>query len=232
MNVDNPSLKKYLSQEDWANLEIVWDYLKVRHDLADKADAMVIGGAALMTDMAQCGAELYHRGLADRIVATGFTAKNAVMTESEAALIARVLKANGVPESAIILDQQASNTGENITHSARLLSELDENSKVILVHKPFMTRRFLATAQATWPQPQPQFFVTSIDMTLKDYFVVHHQAYPDDPLRMIRSMLGDYERIRDYPKLGYSTKQEFSEAAEGAYQALIKRGFSAREVGA
>lgn len=231
MNVDDSSPKKYLSQEDWANLEIIWDYLKVRYDLPDKADAMVIGGAALMTDMAQYGAELYHRGLADRIVATGFTAKNAVMTESEAALIARVLKANGVPKSAIVLDEQASNNGENITHSARLLPDLDENSKVILVHKPFMTRRFLATAQAAWPQPQPQFFATSIDMPLREYFVVHHQAYPDDPLRMVRSMLGDYERIRDYPKLGYSTKQEFSEVSEAAYQALIERGFSARGIG-
>lgn len=217
-----------ISEEAWQQLEVIWGYLRIRHELPDKADAIVIGGAALMTDMAQYGAELYHRGLADRIVATGFTATNAVMTESEAALIARVLKANGVPESAIVLDEQASNTGENITHSARLLPDLDENSKVILVHKPFMTRRFLATAQAAWPQPQPQFFVTSIDMPLREYFVVHHQAYPDDPLRMVRAMLGDYERIRDYPKLGYLTEQKFSETADRAYRALIASGFSAR----
>ena len=225
-----PSDKNYLSKEDWNNLQTVWDYLKVNQPLPDKADAIVVGGAALMTDMAQRGAELYHQDIAETIVVTGFAAANANMHESEAALMTRVLRANGVPESAIILDEHASNTGENITHSARQLSHLNENSVVILVHKPFMTRRFLATAEAVWPQLQPQFFVTSIDMPMRDYFVVHHQAYPDDPLRMVRSMLGDYERIKQYPELGYSSVQESSESAERAYQALIKSGFSSRSI--
>ena len=217
----------YLHEQELEHLQTLWNYLVCRDELPERADAIVVGGAAYMTDMAQCAAELYHRGISDRIVVTGYRSAADEMQESEAALLKRVLVADGVPAAAIILDEAAANTGQNITHAARLLST-KELRRVVLVHKPFMTRRFLATAPAQWPKPQPELFVTSIDMSFRDYFRMHHQAYPDDPLRIVRSMLGEYERIKSYPSQGLSSEQPASPEAERAYRQLLTAGFSAR----
>lgn len=218
-----------IADQDWKDLQTVWDYLRVDSRLPESADAIVVGGAALMTDMAQRAAELYHKGIAKVIIVSGFASEDSRPGESEAALINRVLLANGVPHENIFLDEKASNTGENIINSAQILRDLRiAAQKVVLVHKPFMTRRFLATAEAQWPDPQPEFYVTSINMPFENYFYMHHQAYPDNPCRLIQSMLGDYERIEEYSKLGFSSQQEFSEIAERAHRRLIANGFSPR----
>lgn len=220
-----------ITNHDWELLQTIWDYLLVEDELPAKADAIVVGGAALVTDMAQRAAEIYGDGVANKIVVSGFTAPSAKMNESEVMLLKRVLLSNGVSSSDILVDENASNTGANIIHSAKLLAQAEiKVENVILVHKPFMTRRFLATAEALWPKPQPKFFVTSVDIPFRYYYRLHHQAYPDDPLRIVRSMLGDYERIKSYLKLGFSKVQPFSEEAERAYQLLIGQGFEARQI--
>ncbi len=221
---------KHLTTDDWLQLQKMWDYLVIRDGLPDHADAIVVGGAALMTDMAQWAAELYHQRKSETIVVSGFKAKSASMIESEAVLLHKVLVANGVSEKNILVDSDASNTAENIVHSANLLNHYGASSeKIILVHKPFMARRFLATAQAQWPDRKPkQLFVTSIDMTLKDYFRMHHQAYPQDPERIIRAMLGEYERIKTYPSLGFFAEQTIPEEVEDGYRTLLSQGFEAR----
>lgn len=225
----NVNVMVTIASQDWKDLQIIWDYLRVDSQPSESADAIVVGGAALMTDMAQRAAELYHKGVAKIIIVSGFASEDNRPGESEAALINQVLLANDVPHENIFLDEKASNTGENIINSAQILRDLRIAArKVVLVHKPFMTRRFLATAEVQWPDPRPEFYVTSINMSFECYFYMHHQAYPDDPYRLIRSMLGDYERIKEYPKLGFSSQQEFSEIAECAYRRLIANGFSPR----
>lgn len=231
---DAATLKKtryMFGKIDQQALRALWNYLCVRDDVPARADAIIVGGAARMLDMAQRAAELYHQGVSDTIVVTGFKPPSLDMNESEASLLRRVLIASAVPDDCIIVEENAANTGQNIQFSEHCLRQrLTSVETVVLVHKPFMTRRFLATAEAQWPAPQPNFFVTSVDMTLADYFRMHHQAYPDDPCRMIRSMLGDYARIKSYPAQGFSSAQPVSDEAEQAYRRLLDLGFEERGV--
>lgn len=220
---------KYPTYTDWQNLQIIWDYLVVRDNLPTQIDTLVLGGAAKMTDMAQYAAQLWHERDIKCIIVSGYAGKLQDLNMSEASLMREVLIANDVPDSVIYSDKQASNTGENITHSAKILQDLDKSPESIgLIHKPFMTRRFKATAEAQWPDSQPNFYVTCVDMKFRDYFMMHNQAYPDDPERIIRSMLGDYERIKKYPESGFSSTQPVSEDAENAYIHLLKAGFAIR----
>lgn len=99
---------------------------------------------------------------------------------------------------------------------------------VILVQKPYMTRRFLATAEAQWSAPQPRLYVTSQPTTLRQYYKLNQAAYGDGQ-RMITSMLGDYERLKTYPAKGFLTPQPISSTAESAWQALVERGFLVKE---
>lgn len=149
-----------MQDEDWVLLQTVWDYLVIDDEMPEKADAVVVGGSGFLTDGALRAAELYHRGVAPIVVVSGYMSPIFSGITTEADLLAGVLVERGVPSEAILRDHEATNTGENIINSADLLKHAGVNArKIVLVHKPFMTRRFLATALAQWPQSQPKLCV-------------------------------------------------------------------------
>lgn len=220
-----PRSQLTLTDQDWHHLWLLWEYLCVESRLPARADAIVIGGAGAMIDSAERAAELYHAGVSPWIVVSGFANPYHGATETEATLLGRQLQRLAVPNSAILFEHQAANTGENITRSARLLAEMMIQSKdIILIHKPYMTRRFLATAEAQWPYPRPRLYVTSQPTTLEAYYRLYEATYGSAAM-MLTLMLGDYERIKTYPAKGFSTPQPSSLSADMAWQALVARGF-------
>lgn len=220
-----PRSQLALTDQDWHHLHVLWEYLCVESRLPARADAIVIGGAGAMIDSAERAAKLYHAGVSQRIVVSGFANPYHRATETEATLLGRRLQRLAVPKSAILFEHQAANTGENITRSARLLAEMMIQSKdIILVHKPYMTRRFLATAEAQWPYPRPRLYVTSQPTTVEAYYRLYEATYGSAAM-MLTLMLGDYERIKIYPAKGFSTPQPSSPSADTAWQALVARGF-------
>lgn len=211
--------------EDWHNLEILGNYLHLETPLPKRADTLVVGGEGALLQGTRRATELYHQGLAQLIVVSGFANPYYQINHTEATIMSQELVRLGVPESAILSDHQAQNTGQNITNSAQLLAERGIVIRdVILVHQPFMTRRFLATALAQWPQPQPNFYVTSQSLTAQQNYSLY-QPFFGESNRAIEIMMGDYQRIKDYPAQGFSVKQPFDEKAEQAYQSLLQRGF-------
>jgi len=213
-----------LTKENWQDLQTIWDYMLIESPLPKHADAIVCGGSGMMTDMAGRATELYHQGIAPLIIVSGYANSHTDNVTSEAELMAKTATELGVPKNAIILDQNASNTGENIINSAKILNERKTPPQnVILVHKPFMTRRFLATALAQWPNPQPKFYITSAKTTLRNYYNLFKKINDDSNL-MIDLILKDYAHLKEYPELGWSTPQPLSPTAESAYSRLIATG--------
>ena len=219
-----------ISEEDWKNLQVVWNYLLIEDEMPEYADVAIVGGSGMMTDGAERAAELNKRGIVGLIIASGFSNPYLNGGRPEAELLAEIIERSGVPKNAILADSRATNTGENITRAAELLKEKGISARnVILIHKPYMTRRFLATALAAWPVPQPKFFVTSEKINLREYYD-SSKAVEGENTKMMEQMLGDYERIKVYPEFGYSVKQPFSKEAEEAYQELLKSGFTSKEI--
>lgn len=197
-------------------LKIIWDALVRRDILPDKADAIVIGGCKDLA-VAERAAELYHAGIAKTIIVSGYKPK--WLTITEAKLLADHCIKLGVSPEALILEEQASNTGQNITFSAKILGDV---KSVILVHKPYTSLRFLATAQAQWPRPQPQLYITCQDISFEEYCEIHgieEVAY---------KMLGDMKRMDEYVREGYQTYQFISDEARAAYQQIVLRGVEGR----
>ena len=218
-----------ITNNDWETLEILWRYLRVNSSLPNQADVIIVGGAGLVTEMAIRAAELYNAGISNKIIVSGFRVATLDMKKSEAMLLKDVLLNNGVLSTDILVDEAATNTGDNIVNSIRLLSEERINTNnVILVHKPFMERRFLATAEAAWPKPQPNFFVTSSSVSLREYNAVHQNLYPHELLRMVSSILGEYKRIKEYPRKGFISEQPIVEEVDNAYNSLIEKKFIPR----
>src|SRR5690606_3141694 len=109
------------------------------------ADGMLVFGSNDLR-VASHAADLYLRGFAPWILFSGARGR---MTEhwerTEAEEMARVARGHGVPDEAILIENRATNTGENIRYSKELLEEKGRNpSTMIVVHKPYMERRTIA----------------------------------------------------------------------------------------
>jgi uncharacterized SAM-binding protein YcdF (DUF218 family) len=176
------------------------------------------------TRVAEYAAELYRKGLAPLLL---FSGKEGANTEgrfsaTEAEEFSDVAQKCGVPQDAILLEKEARNTGENVRLSRELLeARRIVAEKVIAVQKPFMGLRVRATFQKVWPGLQ--VLVTSPAQSIEEL------APPGMEVgEIISIMVGDFQRVLEYPKLGYQTEQPVSEEALSAFEYLKSRGYTAR----
>ncbi len=141
------------------------------------------------------------------------------MTEAEK--FAEVMEKNGVPGDKIILETEALNSGENVCKSYELLKRLGKiPRKIILVQKPTMERRAYATFRNFWPEEKYELMVTSPPFTYEEYVgpIIDRET-------MINIMVGDLQRIKLYPAMGFQIPQEIPVEVWDAYEMLVADGF-------
>lgn len=205
-----------------ADIKLLWNYLRLDEDPLRPADIMLLLGSYDIR-VADFTAALYERGFAPKIIVSGglVPASREFLGGSEAATLGHRLEALGVPESAILLEDKATNTAENIIFSYELLKakSLDVKS-IILVHKPYMTRRSYATFKKQWPGDSIDVQVASADQTFDKY---NDGTLPTDLI--INSIVGDLQRIREYPKLGFQIEQEIPDEVWQAWRRLVAAGY-------
>jgi uncharacterized SAM-binding protein YcdF (DUF218 family) len=205
---------------------IVWDYLCLRAPI--QPSTVILGLGSHEIRVAECAAQLYMAGYGQHLVFSGGygLGTSGRFTEPEAQVFARRAVQLGVPADQVLTEETATNTGANITLGAKLLSERGVRPEsVLLVTKPYMERRAWATFKKQWPSPQPRVAVTSPQVDYDHYFV---GAYPKS--HEIRIMLGDMQRIREYPKLGYQVGQEIPPEVWAAYEQLVRLGYGGRAI--
>lgn len=199
--------------------KIIWNYHHVNHAL-EKADCILALGSH-DTRVAVTAAQLFTEGWAPLLVFSGGLGRltEELWTESEADKFARIAIENGVPEEAILIENKSTNTGENIRFVQQLFKEKNlEPESFILVQKPYMERRSLATFEKNWPGKR--FVVTSPQISFEDY------PTEDIPLEnVIQIMIGDLQRIKMYPQKGFQTYQQIPDNVWLAYETLVGLGF-------
>lgn len=195
---------------------LLWDYHNVDDPLAP-SDA-VVGLGSYDLRVAQRCAELHHQGLAPRLVLTGRSGHwtSGLYAASEAEAFAEACAAAGVPREAILVEPEATNIGENIRFSAALLGL--RSGRVILVTKPQTQRRVKAAVALQWPEVEA--LVTAPRTAFEEQPT---EAHPFDML--VHEMVGDLQRILDYPARGYAVAQHVPENVLAAWRFLIARGF-------
>lgn len=206
-----------MSKRLYQQIETLWDYLQL-HQQPDVADLILVLGSNDVR-VAEHAAKLYHQGLAPYVLFSGgfgrFT--QGVFNHSEAETFAAIAKDAGVPEHAILLETQSTNSGENLHFSHQLLVQQAWPAKrILLVQKPYMERRAYATFMQQWPESVESVQVTSPAGSFFDY--LSSELTSDF---VLNAMLGDFERIRDYPALGFQITQPIPESVMQAYQALL-----------
>jgi uncharacterized SAM-binding protein YcdF (DUF218 family) len=85
-----------------------------------------------------------------------------------------------------------------------------------------MERRSFATFRKFWPEKQ--VVVTSPQVSFGDYLskYTHSSLSADD---VVGIMVGDLQRIRIYPELGYQIAQEIPDDVWDAYEQLVRAGY-------
>jgi uncharacterized SAM-binding protein YcdF (DUF218 family) len=125
------------------------------------------------------GVHEYERGVAPRLILTGGSAHNHII---EAESMARVARAQGVPQSAIVLEPRALSTIDNACYSARIMKQNGWRSAEVITsnyHRPragIIFNHLPHELAIDWrghgapelgpePEPAPGWAVTSSEVT-------------------------------------------------------------------
>ena len=131
----------------------------------------------------------------------------------------------GVPASAIIIEPLATNTGENISRSRDALRQAGIHpASVLLISLPYMERRAYATTRKAWPGVEA--ICASEPLTFDEYVNA-----TGDPKLVIDNLVGDLQRVIEYPALGYAIAQHVPPPVDAAYRRLLRTGYDTRLIG-
>lgn len=204
------------------DVECLWSYHQMGHDLRPVDVGIGLGSHDL--GVAKVATDLYHRGMYPLLVFTGANAPTTIerFPRGEAVHYREYALANGVPDDAILIETEATNTGDNLTNTRRLLAKHDIHPRsAILMSRPYQQRRAYATARKLWPEVD--IICASHPLTLDDYV-----SSIGDADRVINMLVGDTQRIDKYAELGYAVPQEIPEAVTAANTRLVAAGYTAR----
>ena len=124
----------------------------------------------------------------------------------------------------IIIENKATNTGENIINTKELLKNINlSTSSFIVVDKPYRERRTYATLKKQWPELN--FIITSPNYSYKEYceFYSNGEISKNE---FISIMVGDLQRIDLYSKTGFQIEQYIPDNVLDAYNKLIDLKFN------
>jgi uncharacterized SAM-binding protein YcdF (DUF218 family) len=207
-------------------VETVWNYHLLNQPLVP-ADAILVL-CSHDTVVAERGAQVFLEGWAPLLIFSGGlgTITRQFWSEPEADQFAAIAVRMGVPRERILIENRSTNTGENVQLTRQMLAErrLDPAS-FILVQKPYMERRTYATFRKVWPEKA--FVVTSPQVPLDDYLrACSHETLSID--EVISIMVGDLQRIRLYPEMGFQIHQDIPDEVWDAYEQLVREGYDKR----
>ena len=211
-----------ISHQDWTDAQLIWDYHQVKH--ARRKCDVGIGLGSHDLGVADLSAELYHAGYFPVILFTGATSPTTAerFPRGEAVHYRERALELGVPDEAILVEPNAGNTGQNIEFAREVLRDHGHTpSSVMLISKPYMERRAFATCRKAWPEVD--VVCASDRQTLQDYAT----AIGDDRL-VLDMLVGDLQRVIEYPKSGFAIEQDVPADVLAAYDRLVRGGYDSR----
>ena len=209
-----------MNEKILADAKILYDFLSGHKVPTEKADfLLVLGSHDLMVPV--LAAELFAERLAPIVICSGGFGKitREIWTEEEGKVFAKKCIELGVPKENVFVEDQASNTGENFILSRKVAEARGFDFKSgIIVCKPYMAKRALATGRKQWPEIHWAVAVPKIPF--EDYIA------KTEIEREINVIVGDLLRMKVYAEKGFQMAVEIPEEVWGAYERLVKAGFN------
>ncbi|MDX2682744.1 YdcF family protein [Streptomyces soliscabiei] len=214
--------QRQITGEQFHDATLIWNYHQMGHELQPCSAAIGLGSHDL--GVATAAADLYRAGLFPVVVFSGGNSPTtrARFPRGEAVHYREHALGLGVPDEAILVEPKAANTGQNITLSRELLVQAGvEVESLLLISKPYMERRSYATSRKLWPEAD--VVCASEPLELDDYI----KSIGDEKL-VVDMLVGDLQRVIEYPKLGFAVEQDVPGDVHDAYERLLRAGFDSR----
>ncbi|MFI0219075.1 YdcF family protein [Streptomyces lydicus] len=214
--------QRQITDTQFRDATLIWDFHRMGHERRPCSTAIGLGSHDL--GVATATADLFWAGLFPVFVFSGGNSPTtrARFPRGEAVHYREHALRRGVPDEAILVETKAANTGQNITFSRRLLAEADiEVESLLLISKPYMERRAYATCRKLWPEVE--VVCASEPLGLDDYI----KSIGDERL-VVDMLVGDLQRVIEYPKLGFAVEQDVPGDVYEAYERLVRAGFDSR----
>lgn len=209
-------------------VKILWNYMHMNME-AEQAD-VIVGFGCYDEDIPRRAAELYRQSYAPFVVFSGGLGRNTsgLWSLSEAERFAAIAVSEGVPEERIILENQSTNSAENLLFTSKILKEKGINAeKIIAIHKPYMERRLWAAMQVYWPGIQAVY--TSPQVSLEEH-ISHAEAVGMTRRGVIETIVGDIQRMELYAAKGYQAPVEIPVEVRRAFERLVDEGYTGQMV--
>jgi len=182
---------------DTDKARLIANYLLIDKTEIKRADiCLIFGNKFICEQQAAQAAALYHKGFFKQVVTTGGIPTDdgrceAVRTRDEMVKL-------GVPDSAILVDDQSTNTQENIENAQALLriyNSFDSTNAVLSIGHVAAGRRFLMTMARRWPE------VLSMHVSINPYGVAIRDwdTHPDFKAKVLK----EWDKIPAYMNAGY-----------------------------
>ena len=203
-----------------ADAKVIYDYLTLAPAAPGRAEILLAAGSHDLR-AADHAAKLFLEGAAPLIVCTGGYGKmtEGIFAKPEGELFAERCVALGVPADRILIENRATNTGENFAFSRDLLAARGLFPKSgIVTCKPYMAKRVWATGTRQWGEVK--WYVSVPALSFEDY--------PSEvtPLEStIHLMTGDLQRLRVYAQKGFQAPVEVPEEIWETNERLIRDGY-------
>ena len=207
-------------EEVLKDAKTIYDFLADVPPAPERADIILAAGSHDLRGAEQA-AKLYLEGAASLIVCSGGYGKmtEGLFKKPEGELFALRCISLGVPEKDILIENRATNTGENFTFSRRLLEDLGIFPKVgIATCKPYMAKRTWASGTKQWGEIR--WFVSTPKLAFEEY------PTEETPLEStIQLMTGDLQRLRVYAEKGFQAPVTVPEEIWETNERLIRDGY-------
>lgn len=202
--------------------KVVFNYMLLNMPI-EKVDA-ILGLGSSESRVADRASQLFLDGYSELLIFSGgygkITQHSNKITEAE--LFKNIATANGVPEDKILIENKSTNTGENIRFTQELLkSKSIQPKSLIVVTKPYMERRAYATFKKQWTGGSTKLIVTSPALGYDEMF-----TNASSKEQFINIMVGDLQRIKVFPSLGFQIEQDIPDNVWQSFNALVKNGYT------
>ncbi|WP_369171499.1 YdcF family protein [Streptomyces sp. R28] len=214
--------QRQITDEQFHDAVLIWDYHRMGHERRPCSAAIGLGSHDL--GVATTAVVLYRTGFFPVVVFSGGSSRTtrARFPRGEAVHYREHALNLGVPDEAVLVEPKAGNTGQNITFSRELLAEAGISvESLMLISKPYMERRSYATCRKLWPEVE--VVCASEPLELDDYI----KSIGDEKL-VVDMLVGDLQRVIEYPKLGFAVEQDVPGDVYDAYERLLGAGFDSR----
>ncbi|GGM50473.1 YdcF family protein [Dactylosporangium sucinum] len=211
-----------ISEEHRADVETLWDYHNMHHELRPCDVGIGLGSHDL--GVAIVATDLYHRGLYPLLVFTGANAPTTIepFPRGEAVHYAEHAIEHGVPADAVLVEPAATNTQQNFELTRQLLDARGVAVRsAIVMSRPYQQRRAYATAKKLWPELD--VICASNPLELGDYV-----RSIGDVDKVINMLVGDTQRVEVYADRGFAIPQNIPESVQQSYLRLRKAGYTLR----